>query len=34
MDFNNLEEREKKYRTSATHEDMDRVDKLTKVIIE
>ena len=33
MDFNNLEEREKKYRTSATHEDMDRVDELTKVIM-
>ena len=33
MDFNNLEEREKIFWTSATHQDMDRVDELTKVIM-
>lgn len=33
MDFNNLKERENKYWTSATMEDMDRVDELTKVIM-
>jgi hypothetical protein len=33
MDFNNLEERKKKYWKSATMEDMDRVDELTKAIM-
>lgn len=33
MDFNNLKERENKYWASATMEDMDRVDELTKVIM-